>query len=277
MKKNKKIIIGAISALAIVSVSAIGFSSWIVGVQDKDTEATITAEVDDTSNDSLLVSASIASDTNLVLAEKQAYTREEGIDIIGAGKGQGDVLVSANALSFTFENIQVIVGDGSTKPTGVTLSFDENAHEFINTESDKLGSVNEKDLRPGIRWSYIAFDDVTIPWSDFEKDTSKSVEGSYEVFNLSASKKTYSFSWGTYFGNEDATLDGNQSPVTYYNNLLKEAKEDPEEGYKLKDGITALDLVNTANNAGVELKDMATAFASKTLTIKVTLNEASAG
>ena len=279
MKLSKKATITLISALALVSVSAIGFSRWIVGVQQKDTTKKITAEVDDTKNDSLVLTASIASSSNLILAEKEIYTRQPGLDIIGASSSKGDMEVSSNALSFTFESMQIIVGANQTNPTGVNLSFDEKAHSFITVDAtaDKLGIVASNDLRSGSSWTYIGFEDVTIPFSDFEKDDETSVEGSYTVYNLKSDKSTYSFLWGSFFGNTTITSDSNISPVNYYNNLLKVANDEPDTGYKLKEGVTALDLVNTANNAGTELNDMATTFASKTLTIKVTLNEASEG
>lgn len=274
MKLSKKATITLISALALVSVSAIGFSSWIVGVQQKDTTTKITAEVDDTKNDSLVLTASIAS--KLILAEKEEYTRQDGLDIIGASRSEGDMEVSSNALSFTFQSMQIIVGANQTNPTGVNLSFDENAHSFItvDTTADKLGTVASTDLRDGSSWTYICFEDVTIPFSDFEIDDEESVEGSYTVYNLKSNKSTYSFLRGSFFGNDTITSDGNISPVNYYNNLLKVANDEPDTGYKLKDGVTALDLVTTAKNVNVELNAMKKAFISENLTIKVSLNEA---
>ena len=274
MKLSKKATITLISGLALVSISAIGFSSWIVGYQQKDTTTSIAAEVDDTKNDSLVLTASIAS--KLILAEKEEYTRQDGLDIIGASSSEGDMEVSSNALSFTFQSMQIIVGANQTNPTGVNLSFDENAHSFItvDTTADKLGTVASTDLRDGSSWTYICFEDVTIPFSDFEIDDEESVEGSYTVYNLKSNKSTYSFLWGSFFGNDTITSDGNISPVNYYNNLLKVANDEPDTGYKLKDGVTALDLVTTAKNVNVELNAMKKAFISENLTIKVSLNEA---
>ena len=250
MKKNKKIIIGAISALAVVSVSAIGFSSWIVGVEKKSAETTITAEVDDVKNKSIYLTASVAENTKVTLAEKAEHPKQ-GTDIIGTG--EGSITANPDALSFSFTDMKLIVGNGVTAPTtiNVSLSTDDGDNSFITVTDEKADKINK---RTGESYTYLNLDvDLTLA-TDFTSSTSD--DGLYTTYTLT--NKKVSFTWGSFFGNtEEVTTN---TPVSYYNTT-----------FKGESNIENLMVAST--NIGTELTNMNKAFAGQNIVVKVSVVE----
>ena len=68
MKKRNKIIAFSVSTLAVLSVCTVGFATWLVGVQKTSEDVKVTATVDDTTNQSVFLSAKIAEGIKLAEA-----------------------------------------------------------------------------------------------------------------------------------------------------------------------------------------------------------------
>lgn len=235
MNKNKKskLVIAGVISLAAVSVLTVGFSTWLVGVNRSITELELSAEVDNTLNESIFLEASISA-TPIKIAESQEHTKT-GDDIIGASSrtDNGGLTVDANALKFTFATLKYSVGDGATKPTSLKLELVTNAtsnsQNYVESSASKLTS------RTGRDWTYLALD-MTIDLSDTTKvtETTKNGYKEYEV-----NEKTYSLSWGTFFNQV--------SPVNYYNSLGLVTNKQASEVFEAADNIyTEISAMKTA-------------------------------
>lgn len=250
MKKNKKVIIGAISGLALVSIATIGFSTWVVGVEQETQNPTVTAVVDDVENNSIYLQASISEGEQVKLAQTASVS---GGKIVNAKEG-GAIGVSADAMKFSFENISLVVGNNVTsKPTAIKIEL------ITSEESNKFNypADDPKDLigkREGTNYTYITLNtSLTLPTKTNETFTvNNDSESGYTTYTLNEAKKEFSFEWGTFFGNK--------LPTSYYNDLYTE-----ESNYKT--------LFTASANAGKELKQMAEDFKGQTITLTVSLED----
>lgn len=242
---NKKII-ATMCGLAIVAIATVGFSAWVVGIQDTETTSDVSVAVDVVTNDTQYISAELSS-KQIVIAEKEAHERIE-TDIIGANQNDSDGLkVDANALKFSFDKIEVVLGDdvGASK-TGVKISLDtESKNEFLVTTNDLIGRSS------GVSWTYLEFKPVTLTLAEhFTLDSSNEGYTIYKLNNEKLSLDDFSLSWGTYFSNG--------SPVKFYNGLYNE-----------EDDVSVL--LERSKNASKELNSMYTTLNSNTLVFDITL------
>lgn len=246
---NKKIL-SIISGVALVSVATVGFSSWVVGLQQKEATSEVTVNVDTVINDTQYITAELASN-EIVVAEKTKYTRT-GNDIIGTNDDSseaGVLSVNENALGFSFTDISITLGDDaaneeSKKVTGVNISLpiDETYNKFLIPEKDYLDT--EKDVS---QLSYLSFEETLTLADDFSTPTSNA---GYKIYNLKKENSSFVLNWGSFFGGHN--------PVTYYNGLYKT-------------GDTISDLLTRSNNAYAQLKAMHDSLNGQTLTFVLSL------
>lgn len=250
MKKINKILAGCIGCLAVVSVTSIGFATWLVGVTQNSLDLTITAEVDSVQNQTQYVDAVLVADQKIAVAEETVVDRD-GKKIVGTAQNDGNgIKVDTNALSFKFESITVKIGDNVTNaPNKVKIELKDDKNTFIEVEENTMGETYRKtDTQGGLGyWTYLSFS-TTI---DLDK-TNFSVNDreTYTEYTLKdPSSKAYKLNWGTYFG-------GNR-PTDFYNNLI--AEQDFDE------------LLTMSQNAYSELDAMYNVLSGKQLTLSVSL------
>lgn len=231
---NKKII-GLMCGLAVVAVATVGFSAWVVGVQQIETTSGASISVDVVTNDTQYLAADMSNQT-IVVAEEKEQPRK-GLDIIGSDL----VGVDANALKFTFTSLSVTLGENATSNyTKVVIELDKKNNNFLTTSVNKVG-------RNGDSRTYLQFDKVEINFKTNSTYFTSSTKDGYTTYTLDTSKinvtddtdgtdgLTLKLKWGTYFNND--------SPVTYYNGL-----------HVVSD--TADVLLKRANDASSELTTM---------------------
>ncbi len=254
MKRRNKILFYSISSLAIVAVATVGFSSWIVGIEQKETTTTIDVEVDNTSNETCYLNV-VASSDPVEIGEKEPHDRT-GNDIIGASENDENspISVSETAMQFSFETFELYIGNGiavSAQKTKVDITLDSSNDAFntVNSSANLIGRSGSE------TWTYLAYTASFLlttegdnPNFTVEDHTS---DGNYKIYKLVEGKMTQSLSWGTFFGKK--------SPVTYYNEFFQKEEN-------LANRLTA------TNKICKELDQMAAAVKTNiTLSAKVTL------
>lgn len=253
-KKNKsKLVIATIVGLAGVSVATVGFSTWLVGINRTELELHVSAEVDNTLNDSIFLEA-VTKNEKFVVAEKEEHTKT-GNDIIGAKKdsGEGAITVSENALKFSFTTLQYRVGKGydTTKlPTKMKIELMDTTTNTFNKVDSNAIKLDDDGKREGTDFTYLAFStEITLGESTYSK-TEASGDKTYDLYDIT--NKEFTMEWGTFFDNK--------SPVEFYNSIYSET--------------TSLDYdkaTATAEKAYQELNAMNTALKGKDIKIKVSL------
>ena len=106
MNKNKKskLVLFSVLGLAAISIGTVGFATWAVGVQRKEASLTLTAVVDNTVNDSVILEATINSSKQFIVADKSEVNKVND-KIIGTSTGEGTVGYSPDALKFSFKTL----------------------------------------------------------------------------------------------------------------------------------------------------------------------------
>lgn len=256
MKRNKKskLVLFSVLGLAAISIGTVGFATWMVGVQKTNDVLTVTANVDNTLNESIFLEATTSTNP-LIIAESAAHTKE-GRDILGAKTdgelSEGNVMVSENALKFSFTTLQYSVGNGAVNPTKLHIALEPVETNTINKVTvNKLG----QEERTGDSWTYLAFD-KTYNISNNEGENNIAVaetdKGSYKLYTFNT--KEFTLDWGSFFGGK--------SPVSYYNEISKKEKYN-----------NASDIFKLADNVYNELITMKSALKSGNLSIKVSLEK----
>ena len=225
MKKKNKIIVGCLSALALVSLTTVGFATWLVGVTQTSQGLTANLQVDNVvKNEILFVEAKLAENTIISVAEDEVVDRE-GTKIVGTksnGSDEGAIPVSADALKFSLASLTVRVGKNvSAQPTAVKIVLDNSeGKSACNTTSvDTFEEAN----RQGISWTYLAFEQ-TLNLSDttlFDKTGEEDPSSTYITYTLKEDKKTFTLGWGTYF----ELSDENKKPTDFYNSFTTSIKD----------------------------------------------------
>lgn len=226
---NKKIV-ALMCSLAVVAVATVGFSAWVVGVQQTETTSKTSISVDTVTNDTQYLTADM-SGQKIIVAEENEHVRD-GLEIIGSES----IGVDSNALKFTFTSLSVTLGNNSSSSyTKVIIELDENKNNFLTTTTNLVG-------REGNSWTYLKFNKVEVSFKDNSTFFTSKSENGYTTYTLDTSKVNIAdglslkLSWGTYFGE-------NKSPVEYYNGL--------------NSGSDSTDvLLMRANNASSELTTM---------------------
>ena len=148
MKKKNKIIIGAISAFTLVSVATIGFSSWVIGVQQQEVDVEgLKLSVDTVENDSVFLEVSLPANETVKICEPSKVTRTETTDIVGTSDStaSGGIGYSEDAMKFSLQTITLRVGKNVSSeeiPTGVkfTLPSEEGKNTFNTVKTNEFAS-----------------------------------------------------------------------------------------------------------------------------------------
>lgn len=247
---NKKIL-SILSGVALVSVATVGFSSWVIGLQNTETQAGVSVSVDTVINDTQYLSATLST-KNIYVAENKEHLRVEN-DIIGTTNSSEEGLlgVNENALTFSFSEITVTLGDNASNEKnenviGVKISLP------ISNEYNSFLIPGKDYLNRGVEVSqlnYLNFVEKTLSLeNDFNTPT---INTGYKTYELKDESSSFKLDWGSFF-------DGN-NPVTYYNGLYNAES----------DNLSTL--LTRSNNAYTELKEMNSSLTGQTLTFMLSL------
>lgn len=249
---KKKFLLMGLIGLTTISLAGVGFATWVVGVQKKNMDTELQVDVDDTQNDSIIVQATMKT-TKLIVAQNEEVIRGAG-DIIGTS--QGTIGYKADALKFTLTNITYMVGKAATdKPTKLHIALDNTKNtfnqtkvEYIQDKADPSTQYKRTALGADESWTYLNFS-TDIILADMGPNLNASdATAKYEKYVIES--REFTIGWGTYFG-------GNL-PTTFYNN-------------KYKTEADADFLFSSGEYVTKELQAMKDAFASKTVTISLSL------
>lgn len=270
MFKKKKIVLTSVLALAGVSLATVGFATWVVGLDKKDDTLHVQAVVDNSTNKSVFLDASIKAE-NLIIAEKEAYSKIGENDIVKTEASSVDnggdvaITVNANALKFTFETLQYFVGEGAKPPTQMVIELvtqEGDAKNTLTTADCLMDDVVYRAKKDGYTYLKL-YQEIDLTTKTTNDRATKEDTQTYVIYDVT--QKEYSFEWGTFFGNAaQKTVDGaaDVSPVKFYNT---KANTRTETGNALR-----RKLFDDSENINNELRTMKTNLTGK-LSVKVSL------
>lgn len=208
--KKNKVIISSLIGLTALTVCGVGFSAWVIGLN----QPTITlegmgVEIDTITEETCYLNMTVASNEKIVIANPL----DEGVaDGVGNGIGAefGENGPSTCDLDIALTNFDfAFASDATFNSLKFEATVNGEAIQGTTASTDLFGRGNSQTL-PYI--TLANYNNVGSLDSVFTLDD-KTVTG-YDIYTANDPKKL-SFTWGSFFGNED--------PATFYQNKIKAA------------------------------------------------------
>lgn len=204
--KKKKIVFSSIIGLTVLSLCSIGFSSWIIGINQPKVELNnIPVKVDTISEKTCYLNiVKSSSENGIILAENTENKVGDGIGFdSGTEQISSDLTINLEQYDFAF----------ALSSTFTSLTFD------VTCNGNHLqGEVPDSDLferDPGLK-NYITLKSYSVDdplESDFIID--KSTVSGYQIYT--ARNKVLTFVWGDFFKG--------QSPATFYGDKIDDISD----------------------------------------------------
>ena len=256
LDKGKKVGIIAAS-LASVALIGVGFSSWVIGFQNKETNGEVGVSADDVKYKSLTLSAKVESNDTLYLAGKaSSSTTNSPISFDKGTDGKEEDL----KVKVTFT---ISVGKDFTLSDleSISFAFDNDSQYIDNTVAEDGNKL--KTIHTGSNLTYLeapeSLKNLTFDSSSTEGSSKFNLDELTKDANLRkyTMEKELEFHWGTFFKTSSETGSYGINPVDYYAAVLTS---------------TNLTDVNV-QSAGEELEAMKTKYdGKKKINLKMTLN-----
>lgn len=204
--KKKKIVFSSIIGLTVLSLCSIGFSAWIIGINQPEVPLNgIPVQVDTISEKTCYLNiVKSNSEKGIILAEDTANKVGDGIGFDSStGQSASDLTINLEQYDFAF----------ASTSTFKSLTFD------VTCNGEPLqGTVPSSDLfgRQAGEKDYItlkSYNGVGSLASDFTPDSS-TVSG-YQIYT--AKNKALTFTWGDFFGGK--------SPATFYGDEIDDISD----------------------------------------------------
>lgn len=221
LRKNKKNALIGICALAGVTLTSVGFATWVFGISNKDASLEYSVQVDSISSDTVYLEVGTQTQTTIKVGEKTQHTKSNK-DIAGTG---ATIEAYKDALEFSIADITIKLGESAIKPTklNIELKNDTSLNKInkVKAENIKIKTLNEKVLRNDAdTYYYFSYKkEITLEFGEgknFVEDTETTGTG-YKTykFNNTDNQNIFkdSLNWGNFFGST------NQSPVAFYNSI----------------------------------------------------------
>lgn len=208
--KKKKIVFSSIIGLTVLSLCSIGFSAWIIGINQPQVELNgIPVQVDTITEKTCYLNIVKSSGENgIILAENTKNTVGDGIGFDSStGQSASDLIINLAQYDFAF----------ASSSTFTSLTFDVTCND-----KPLQGEVPSSDLfgRQAGAKDYItlkSYSGVGSLESDFTLDSS-TVSG-YQIYT--AKNKVLTFTWGDFFGGK--------SPATFYGDEIDDISDTKEK------------------------------------------------
>ncbi len=250
--KKNKVIISSLIGLTALTVCGVGFSAWIIGLNQPEVPLEgIGVQIDTITEETCYLNiVKSSSETGLVLANGTADKTGEGIGAEFDSTSTKDLIVNLEQFDLAFADtsefggltFEVVLGD---KESTAELKGDVGADDpFGRTE----GSHTYIELKN--------YNNLTELQEDFKLATGVEAVDGYNIYKFKEEKpKALTFSWGSFFNEKE--------PATFYQDFISIKTATSEK----------LTLMNQARD---ELEAMDSFFKNgpdsyKTITIKATL------
>lgn len=229
-KSRRKWLLGGSLAFASVALLTTGFATWVIGTQQTSGDGQLNIDVDTAEDNSVELTFSLDTDKEIFVAEpvessnhNLTIKRKTGTD----REPDWDIKI---------KELSVVVGQTfyeSLKGKDLKIAFElqkdvtKDIKSATNSVTDDMVGVRGE--QTGSPWNYIKLAksefDVTLPDSYPEG-------GKIYDINGTPDNKTFSFTWGSYFGEKAPSVfykekeksRGSQTLREYYQNALKELK-----------------------------------------------------
>lgn len=250
LKSGKKIFFG-LTIGTIVSLATIGFSTWIISIEEPNQGFTISVDINDLSFETILVNAELKKDSNTITCAPT--------NVSGDGVVSGDNTTKED-LSIPVEGSLIIAEEQQNNIDSVTVklvSMDSNNEDKNIIEvgaNDPLGRKKGK-------YTYLSTNISEITSFNFTdyKDSSGQVISGFKVAELGLD--TLAVTYGTFF--DDGVVNSINNPENFYSKVIGDLREQYIKGTK-----TAEEYLSAIKTAQDEITTMQQYIKNITIEIK---------
>lgn len=222
-KSRRKWLLGGSLAFASVALLTTGFATWVIGTQKTSGDGQVHIGVDTAKDNSVELTFELDNTNDTIFVAENAGTSNSNLTIEQAGTPDWDIKI---------KNLNIVVGEtfyNSIKDKqGLKIVFElqKDVTEDIKsaTNSVTYDMVGVRGGQTGSSWNYIKLAknefDVNLP-------TTYPAGGKIYDINDTPDNKTFSFTWGSYFGEKAPSEfyklhEPKEGLRGYYQNALKE-------------------------------------------------------
>lgn len=244
-KFNKGKLIGVVAAsLSAVSLMGVGFATWVIGYQTKETSGDVTIDVDEVQYKSLRIDVEFTKGIRLGETGNKTDNKSFNFD----GTNPGDLTASANITftlgkDFTDKDFDFTKINLSIVPSGIgenQAGKGYTDHKVLDTNV----KLDKRTVTTDLTY-FESPESISISKSDLNSETA-TTSGNYKT--IVVKNKEVAFTWGSMFGNT--------TPVAFYDGMFNQLDEADDKDKFMEQALEELSLMKSqyANNGKIKLK-----------------------
>lgn len=242
-KFNKGKLIGVVAAsLSAVSLMGVGFATWIIGYQNKETSGDVTIDVDDIHYKSLKIGVEFTK--GIRLGETGEKTNHVSFNFDGTNPGDLTAVANitfklgkdfmANDFDFTKINLSIVPSGTGENQAGEGYTD----HKVLDTNV----KVDKRTVKTNLTY-FESPENISISKSEVNFETA-TTSGNYKT--IVVENKEVKFTWGSMF-------DG-KSPVAFYNDMLNTLTDDKDKEAFVEQASEEMSLMKSQYATGAKIK-----------------------
>lgn len=229
-KSRRKWLIGGSLAFASVALLTTGFATWVIGTQKTSGDGQVNIGVDTVEDKSVELTFKLDDTDDGIIVAEDAGSLNSNLTI---ERDKADT-VSKPDWNIKIKDLNVVVGEtlyNSIKKDKQGLKIVFELQKDVNAAEDKNSVTDDKvgvrGGQTGSSWNYIK-----LAKSEFDVNLPDSYPAGGKIYDINdtPNNKTFSFDWGSYFGEEAPSVfykekeesKGSQTLREYYQKALQE-------------------------------------------------------
>lgn len=223
-KFRRKWLIGGSLAFASVALLTTGFATWVIGTRQTSGDGQLNIGVDTAEDNSVELTFNLDTDNRIFVAEDAGNTNSN----LTIERDEADTVTKPD-WDIKIKDLHIVVGEefyNSIKDKqGLKIVF-ELQKDVTEAEDKNLVTEDKVGVRTGSSWNYIK-----LAKSEFDVTLPSSYPAGGKIYDINDTPnnpdKTFSFTWGSYFGEKDPSDFYKEKEPTkglreYYQKALQE-------------------------------------------------------
>lgn len=222
-KSRRKWLLGGSLAFASVALLTTGFATWVIGTTKTSGDGQVNIGADTAKDNSVELTFNLDTDNSIFVSEAVGDTNPN----LKIERGEGETGTEPD-WTIKIKELNIVVGETfyeslkGKQDLKIVFELQKDVAEDKNSVAeDKVGVRGET----GSPWNYIKLEknefNVTLP---------KTYPAGGKIYDISDTDKTFSFTWGSYFGEKAPSVfykekedsKGSKTLREYYQNALQE-------------------------------------------------------
>lgn len=223
-KSRRKWLIGGSLAFASVALLTTGFATWVIGTRQTSGDGQLNIGVDTAEDNSVELTFNLDTDNIIFVAEDAGNTNSN----LTIERDEADTVTKPD-WDIKIKDLHIVVGEtfyNSIKDKqGLKIVF-ELQKDVTEAKDKNLVTEDKVGVRTGSSWNYIK-----LAKSEFDVTLPSSYPAGGKIYDINDTPnnpdKTFSFTWGSYFGEKDPSDFYKEKEPTkglreYYQKALQE-------------------------------------------------------